>query len=74
MCISLLSVTEHDFIVQRKKFLKMLIEANNYCNGSNMVRSCYADVNCCLLVKSADENEEDTFFSCMDDLAQMKIS
>ena len=39
-----------------------------------MVRSSYADVNCRLLVKWADKNEEDTFFSCMDDLAQMKIS
>ena len=73
--------TFHDFpspstilLCKEKIFKKLLVEANNYCNGSNMVRPCYADVNCRLLVKWADENEEDTFFSCMDDLAQMKIS
>ena len=57
-----------------KKCHNLLVEANKYCNDSNMIEFCYADDNCRLKVKWADENEEDIFFSCMDDLVQMTIS
>ena len=39
-----------------------------------MVKFCYADFNYHLKIKWADENEEDTFFSCIDDLVKMAIS
>ena len=57
-----------------KKRHNLIVEANKYCDGGKMVKICHADVNCRLKVKWADENEEDTFFSCMDDLVQMTIS
>ena len=63
-------------LIVTKKRHNFLVEANKYCDGSNMVKLCYADVNCPLNVKKADRNEEDIyfFFSCMDDLLQMTIS
>ena len=87
MCVSLPSVIENDFIVHRKKYKfgkvkldlakichNLLVVINKYCDGGNMVKVCYADVNCRIKVKGADGNEENTFFSCMDDLVQMTIS
>lgn len=56
-----------------KKRHKLLVEANKYCEKSNLVKFCYADVNCRLKVKWVDENEEDTFFSSMDEILQMEI-
>ena len=57
-----------------KKCHKLLVETNKYCDGSKMVKLCYADVHCRLKEKWADENEKDTFFSCMDGLVQIAIS
>lgn len=47
----------------------VLLEASKYCNGSNVANfGSVADVNCRLKIKWADENEEDAFFSCMNNL------
>ena len=56
-----------------KKRHSLLVEANKYCEKSRMVKFCYADVNCRLRVKWADEREDDTFFSSMEDILQMEI-
>ena len=56
-----------------KKRHKLLIEANEYCEKSSTVKFCYADINCRLRVKWVDPNEDDTFFSSMDDILQMAI-
>lgn len=56
-----------------KKRHNLLTEANKYCDGGNVVKFCYKDVNCRPKVKWADKNEEDTFLSCVDDLLERKI-
>ena len=51
-------------LIVTKKRHNFLVEGNKYCDGSNMVKLCYADVNCPLNVKRLIEMKKIyTFFS-----------
>ena len=51
-----------------KSRYNLLKRANDHVKEVPSIKSCYADVNCCLKVKLNDENQNGIFFSSLDDL------
>ena len=45
----------------------LLKRANDHVKEVPSIKFCYADVNCCLMVKFNDENQKDIFFSSFND-------
>ena len=52
----------------------LLTEANKFIADDSQVKFCYADINCRLKIKWANERFDDSFFSSMDELKEMLIN
>ena len=57
-----------------KSRLNLLKKANNHVKEIPAINFCYADVNCCLLVKFHAAEQEDIFFSTFDKLRDIRDS